>query len=295
MNASPVLIVGGSGQLGFELQRCAPKSSAFIAVDLPEFDIGNRQVVDSLVSKLKPCWIFNAAAYTAVDRAESEPEVAFRSNRDGAGYLASAAKEINAGFVQISTDFVFDGFSGQAYMPQSATNPQSVYGVSKLEGENAVLGDHPNAIVIRTSWVYSQHGNNFVKNMIRLLKERPQLTIIADQIGTPTWANGLAKLMWSLALVPENRKYQGQCLHYADAGTASWYDFAVAIQEEAIEAGLLDKVIPIIPIRTDQYPTPAKRPAFSVMNRDSGWSVGGVAPHWRVNLRAMLLELKPKV
>ncbi len=287
-----VLIAGCNGQLGWELQRGVPTGVVIVGRDLPEFDIGNPKQVAQTVEHVKPSLIINAAAYTAVDKAESDTDAAFRSNRDGAGFLAEAARKANAGFLHVSTDFVFAGDTGHPYLPNDLISPLSVYGASKAAGERAVVEANPDARIVRTSWVYSSHGGNFVKTMLKLMAEKPALSVIADQVGTPTWANGLAKLLWALSSASVRAKNPGPILHYADAGTASWYDYAVAIQEEGLSLGLLKTAVPITPIRTDQYPTPAKRPAYSAMNRDSGWAVMGVAPHWRHQLRLMLQELK---
>lgn len=284
-----VLITGAAGQLGWELQRSAPDDVTVLALDSDGLDISDRQAVLSLVSSVQPALIINAAAYTAVDKAESDVEAAYAVNRDGPAHLAEAAVQVNARLVQVSTDFVFDGSQSHPYRPDAVTSPLGVYGASKLAGEQAVLATGADAVIIRTAWVYSVHGNNFVKTMLRLMAERDQLGVVSDQIGTPTSANGLARLIWQLA----NHAEITGVHHWTDLGVASWYDFAVAIQEEALDMGLLTRAIPIRPIATSDYPTPARRPAYSVLDKQSLLATGLVnACHWRVALRAMLAELK---
>lgn len=285
------MITGSKGQLGFELNRTCPAETELVKCDLPDFDVSNRQQVFDYVRAAKPSVVINAAAYTAVDTAETQSALAFSANRDGAMHLAQAAAEMGSEFLHVSTDFVFSGTQGNLYLPTDPYGPLSVYGESKAQGELAVIEAHPRARIVRTSWVYSSHGGNFVKTMLRLMAEKPMLNVVADQIGTPTWANGLAKLLWKLADPKTEFVTEQRILHYADAGIASWFDFAVAIQEEALGLGLLQKPIPINPIPAVQYPTPAKRPAFSGMDRSSGWEVSGVPPHWRAQLRSMLKEL----
>lgn len=284
-----VLITGAAGQLGWELQRTAPIGVTLVALDSDGLDITNRQSVMSYVSTEQPTLIINAAAYTAVDKAENEAIAAYAVNRDGPAHLAEAAASVNARLIHISTDFVFDGSQSHPYRPDDATSPLGVYGASKLAGEQAVLDSAANSMILRTAWVYSVHGNNFVKTMLRLMAERDQLGVVADQVGTPTSAHGLATLIWQLAYQPEIRGIH----HWTDLGVASWYDFAMAIQEEALTIDLLTREIPIRPIATSDYPTPARRPAYSVLDKQSLFTAGlGNACHWRVALRRMLAELK---
>ena len=195
--------------------------------------------------------------------------------------------------VQVSTDFVFDGNQSTPYQPEDKPNPISVYGDSKLKGEQAVsdlLG--AKASIIRTAWVYSTHGNNFVKTMLRLMAEKDELGVVADQIGTPTRANSLAQACWKACLNLLEDK-EGGMYHWTDAGAASWYNFAKAIQEEAIILGMLDKRTTVNPIPASAYPTPAKRPPYSVLDKTSAYEQLNMKPvHWRVSLRAMLEELK---
>jgi dTDP-4-dehydrorhamnose reductase len=227
--------------------------------------------------------LVNAAAYTAVDRAEGEEELAFAVNARAVGAMAAAVSAIGGHLVHVSTDFVFDGGSAAAYLPDDARNPLSAYGRSKAAGEDAA---GPGASVLRTAWVYGAGGANFVSTMLRLMRSLPQVRVVADQIGAPTWTRGLADVAWGLAL----RRAPGT-YHHCDAGVASWYDFAVAVQEEALSVGLLEAGVPVVPITTADYPTPARRPAFSLLDsRATRELLGTEAVHWRVNLRRMLAE-----
>ena len=279
-----VLIVGGKGQLGRGLAATAPEEADIVSHDIDTLDIGDAAALRACVSEVKPAILFNAAAYTAVDKAESEEALALVVNGTAVGTLAEAARSVGARFVHVSTDFVFDGTSGMPYRPDAAPNPVSAYGRTKLAGEQAAGQD---ALIVRTAWVYAPTGGNFVRTMLRLMSERPEVRVVADQIGTPTYAPDLARALWMLA----GRGVTG-IHHYTDAGAASWYDFAVAIQEEALAIGLLDKAVPVIPIATSDYPTPARRPHYSVLDKTSAYAaLGGPAPHWRSNLRMMLREI----
>jgi len=282
------LVTGAGGQLGQALMGALPTGWTAIGLTRTELDIGDPTAVSSAVRAHAPDLIVNAAAYTAVDRAESEPEAAFRINRDGAGNLAEAARAAGARFVHVSTDFVFDGRSGRPWRPDDATGPLNVYGASKLAGEAAVAAGDPDALIVRTAWVYGPVGGNFLATMLRLMASRPELRVVADQIGTPTSTLDLAFDLWRLA----STEARG-ILHYANAGAASWYDFAVAIAEEAVDVGLLESAPPIVPIATSDYPTPAARPAFSVLDKTAAFELlGGPAPHWRVALRTVLAKMK---
>lgn len=279
------LIVGGSGQLGKGLCATAPAGAEVASYDIDMLDITNPAAVAATVEAVRPEVVFNAAAYTAVDKAESDEEAALAVNSDAVGFLAQAAKDVGARFVHVSTDFVFDGVSGVPYRPDARTAPLSAYGRTKLAGEKAAGGD---ALIVRTAWVYAPTGDNFVRTMLRVMAERPEVRVVADQIGTPTYAPGLAAALWTLAARGVTGLY-----HYTDAGACSWYDFAVAIQEEGLAAGLLNKSVPVIPINTSDYPTLARRPHYSVLDKTSTFAIlGGPTPHWRANLRAMIAEIK---
>ena len=282
-----VLIAGSAGQLGRALQATAPAGATLIAPPEADFDILNESMVARLVRETGPGLLINAAAYTAVDKAEGDHDVAHAVNAVAAGTLARAAADAGAAFVHISTDFVFDGASSTPYRPDSPPAPLGVYGATKLAGEALVGSAHSAPLIIRTAWVYAAAGNNFVKTMLRLMRERDEVKVVADQIGTPTHAAGLARAIWALHAASATGIF-----HWTDAGAASWYDFAVAIQEESLALGLLERQVPIVPIRTEDYPTPAKRPAMSVLDKSSAWAITGPAAHWRVELRAALATMK---
>lgn len=282
-----VMLTGAAGQLGMALQRQLPEGVVLVAFDRAGLDIGDAMAVRAAVARERPHFLLNAAAYTAVDRAEQESEAAARINAEGVAHLARAASDHGARLVHVSTDFVFDGHAGRPYQVDDTPHPQSVYGDSKLAGERAALAIS-DSLVVRTAWVYSAHGSNFVRTMLRLMAERDEVRVVADQIGTPTHAASLARAIWALI-----RQEATGIVHITDAGVASWYDFAQAIQEEALEIGLLDRAASILPIATADYPTPAIRPAFSVLDKNATWALlGGPARHWRVELRLMLAELK---
>lgn len=282
-----VLVTGAGGQVGRALLATAPPGMEMSGFTRAELDIADPAAARRAIERVTPAVVINAAAYTAVDRAESEEAQAFRVNATGAANLAEACAERGVRLVHLSTDFVFDGRHSRPYLPSDATAPQSVYGKSKLAGEMAALSNLRN-LVVRTAWVYGNHGQNFVKTMLRLMREREELPVVADQIGTPTHTRSLAKAIWALV----ERDAQG-LLHFTDAGTASWYDFAVAIHEEGVGLGLIERAIPILPIATEDYPTPAARPAYSVLDKADCWALlGRPARHWRVELRDMLAREK---
>jgi len=281
-----VVITGKGGQLAWELEQLTPQGAEVISVGINELDITNEILVAQFLTNTKPDLVINAAAYTAVDKAEEETDVAYAVNELGIKYLASVCKQISARILHVSTDFVFDGSSNTPYQTDSKPNPINVYGASKLAGDIALQEILPeSSVIVRTAWVYSVNGNNFVKSMLRLMQEKPQLGIIYDQVGTPTWAKGLAQWLWVIAEKPEVTGVY----HWTDSGTASWYDFAIAIQELGIEKGLLKDEIPVFPIPTSAYPTPAKRPAFSVIDKSSAEKIAGLqTTHWRKQLSSMM-------
>lgn len=288
MQKLTVLLTGAGGQLGQELQRCIPDSVRLHALDSRSLDVTDKAAVQSAFERFAPDVVINAAAYTAVDKAEEEKERAFAVNAEAPRYIAEACQGTTCRIIHISTDFVFDGMKSSPYLPDDAVNPLSVYGASKLQGEEQLLQLAPEcALIIRTSWLYSALGNNFVKTMLRLMSEREQLGVIADQVGTPTHAKGLAEAIWAFI---ETDVANG-IYHWSDAGIASWYDFAVAIMEEGRAAGLLQNAPVIRPIQTTDYPIPAQRPKYSVLDKTATWAQLGTEPmHWRVALRQMLSE-----
>jgi dTDP-4-dehydrorhamnose reductase len=282
-----IVVTGAGGQLGRELARTAPADMDLVLLTSQQCDVGDAAAVTSMLSRERPQTIINAAAYTAVDKAESDIDLAERVNIAGPRNLAAALS--GARLLHVSTDFVFDGRQGCPYKTTDATRPLSVYGRTKLAGEVPVLALGSRGLVLRTSWVYSIYGSNFVKTMLRYMATRPEMRVVADQVAAPTWARGLAEVLWHAVTLPELQGMQ----HWHDAGAASWYDFAVAIAEEAQAIGLLTNPVRIVPIQTSDYPLPAQRPSFSLLDCDSTWKeFKTLPPHWRVQLRSMLRELK---
>ena len=282
------LVTGGDGQLARALAAAAPAGWTVTALSRQSLDVGDEAAVRAAVARLGPDVILNAAAFTAVDRAESEPEGAWRVNHDGAAHLARAAAEFGARLTHISTDFVFDGRSGRAYRPDDPPSPLGVYGASKLAGETAVLAAAPGALIVRTAWLHSRHGANFLTAMLRLMGQRAEVRVVADQIGSPTSTASLARVVWRLIEADAAGMF-----HVTDAGVASRYDFALAIAEEALAAGLLGQAPRVIPITTGERPTAAARPAFSVLDNTLTWKrLGHAAPHWRQSLRRVLAAMK---
>jgi dTDP-4-dehydrorhamnose reductase len=284
-----VVIVGAGGQLGQELVRTAGPGVECLPLARSQLDIANPAAIAEGLAGLAPQAVINTAAYTAVDKAESEHEAAQLANTLGPGHLAQVCREQGIRLLHVSTDFVFDGEAAHPYAPNAPTAPLGEYGRSKLGGELAVCSAQPQALILRTGWVYSSYGNNFVKTMLRLMAQRDELAVVADQVGTPTWARGLALALWAAVA----RLQLSGIYHWSDAGVCSWYDFAVAICEEACDLGLLARPVKIRPIPASEYPTPARRPAYSVLDKTSSWrdlELEGV--HWRQQLRAMLTDFK---
>jgi len=276
-----VLITGANGQLGGALQRLAPAYAETNAMDVEDCDLTDLPMLRARLTVEAPDIILNAAAYTAVDKAEGEEALARAINTDAVGVMAEAMAATGGKLVHVSTDFVFDGASARPYRPDDMRHPLSVYGRTKAGGED-LLGSRD--LLVRTAWVYEAGGANFVRTMIRLMKEREELNVVADQIGSPTWASGLARTIWALVAAEATGTF-----HHSDAGVASWYDFAVAIAEEASALGMLARVPSIRPISTADYPTPARRPAFSLLDSSATRPLLGEEPvHWRSNLRLML-------
>ena len=280
------MVVGCNGQLGRSLAKSVPPDVESIGLDLPDLDIANADMLLAACRDVRPAVIINAAAYTAVDQAESEPEIANRVNVEGPKNIAAAARDVDARLIHISTDFVFDGRATSPYGPDAGTNPLGVYGRTKRDGERVVLDVMPDkAVVVRTAWLYSKTGSNFVKTMLRLMSERNEISVVADQFGTPTWADSLAAVVWAFAGTPAN----SGIYHWTDGGESSWHQFAVAIQEEALSLGLLDTEIPVHPISYVDYPTAAIRPPYSVLDCSSTCAALNInQTPWRENLHIML-------
>ena len=292
-----VLLTGANGQLGQALRGSTPQGIELIATSRQDLDLADAQACRTIVDRHRPDWVLNAGAYTAVDQAESELDLASAVNAEAPRALAEALDNMGGRLLQVSTDFVFNGQQGHPYQPDQPRDPLGAYGRSKSAGEQVVeeilgCGVESRATILRTGWVYGPVGRNFLLTMLRLHRLKAEagepLRVVADQVGCPTATFGLAAACWAVI----QHEVMG-VLHWSDAGVASWYDFALAIQEEALAIGLLDKAIPITPIPTSAYPTPARRPHFSLL--DCGRTrklLGDDHTHWRVNLRKMLEEEK---
>jgi len=282
-----ILVTGSNGQLGSEIRALAMDHTNynFVFTDVEELDITKHKVVKAFIEFHKINAIINCAAYTAVDKAESEIELANEINNFATENFARIAKSKKIKLIHISTDYVFDGNSNVPYKEDVNPNPQSVYGKTKLAGEEAILKINPeNSIIIRTSWVYSSFGNNFVKTMLRLGEEREELNIVADQIGTPTYARDLAIVM--LEILPKLESKTVEIFHYSNEGVCSWYDFAKAIFE------LKEISINVSPIESTKYPTPAKRPYYSVLSKNKIKEKYQIEiPYWKNSLQECLQKL----
>jgi len=285
-----IIVIGKSGQLAWELSQLVSPEHEVVCLGRNDIALQNVAALIECLQQQKAGGVINASAYTAVDKAESEFDNAYALNAKAVGNLAQTCKALAVPFVHVSTDFVFHGDKGVPYLPDDEINPLGVYGASKAQGEQLVTEVYPElSCIIRTSWVYSTHGNNFVKTMLHLMRTKPEIGVISDQIGSPTYAKGLAK-----ACVASLANDVTGIHHYTDTGVASWYDFAVAIQYIGLELGLLDKKIPIKAITTAQYPTPAKRPNYSVLDKSS---LMNALPelsfsHWQAELHTMMITLK---
>ncbi|MEF3192071.1 MAG: dTDP-4-dehydrorhamnose reductase [Campylobacterales bacterium] len=281
-----VLVTGARGQVGSEIKELASAYPyTFYFCDKDELDITNQQNLEAYVVANGINTIINCAAYTAVDRAEQEPELADQVNHHAVHNLAAIAKKHSIRLIHLSTDYVFDGTNFKPYREEDNTNPLNVYGKSKLDGEKAILALNPQrTIIIRTSWVYSYYGANFVKTMLRLGKERESLGVVFDQVGTPTYAKDLAKTV--LEILPKIDNLSVEIYHYTNEGVLSWYDFAKEIMKMA--------KLPchINPIETHQYPTPAKRPHYSLLNKAKIKATFGIEiPYWKDGLDECLRRL----
>ncbi|MDO9276322.1 MAG: dTDP-4-dehydrorhamnose reductase [Lutibacter sp.] len=283
-----ILVTGANGQLGSEIRELETSypQHHFFFTDLATLDITDKKAIDLFIRENKITAIINCAAYTAVDKAESEPKLADKINRLAVQYLAEAAKVYDCKFIHISTDYVFDGTNHKPYTETDKPNPQSVYGSTKLAGELALQKIDPcNSIIIRTSWVYSSFGNNFVKTMLRLGNEKEELGVIFDQIGTPTFAGDLAKVI--LEILPKIKNEEVEIFHYTNEGVCSWYDFAKAIFE------FTNINCSVKPISTAQYPTAAARPHYSLLDKSKIKENFNVdIPYWKGSLKICLQKIK---
>lgn len=273
-----ILVTGANGQLGNEMQVLSKENlqHVYFFTDVQELDICDEQAINRFVTDNEIDIIVNCAAYTAVDKAEDNPELCDKLNHIAPGYLARAAQSRNAAIIQISTDYVFDGTAHVPYTEKEPTCPNSVYGTTKLAGEQAVMAQCTNAMIIRTAWLYSTFGNNFVKTMIRLGKERESLGVVFDQIGTPTYAEDLARAIYAAI----NQGIVPGIYHFSNEGVCSWYDFTIAIHRIA---GIT--ACKVRPLHTDEYPAKAPRPNYSVLDKTKIKTTFGIEiPHWEESL-----------
>jgi dTDP-4-dehydrorhamnose reductase len=285
-----ILITGAYGQLGSELKEIEMEypNYHFDFTDVDSLDITNESDVESYFARNTPNFVVNCAAYTAVDKAEKEAVIAEKVNSLAPKLLAKNAKKVGAKVIHVSTDYVFSGDANQPYTENDEINPQGIYGKTKLQGEIDCLKENPDSVIIRTSWLYSEFGNNFVKTMLRLGKERDSLNVVVDQIGTPTYAGDLAKAIVAIIKGTELNKetFVPGIYHFSNEGVASWYDFALAVFE-------MEKIqVEVAPVSSDKFPTPAKRPHFSVLNKSKIKDIFGIdIPYWRDSLRICLEKI----
>jgi len=279
MEKTKILVTGANGQLGRELQVLAGAFPQFdfLFYDRATLSIADPDAINTFFARERPAYCINCAAYTAVDKAESEKESAYLINGDAVGYLAAACHNTGARLIHISTDYVFDGLSETPLREDDPTDPINIYGASKLQGERQALEHHPEGtLIIRTSWVYSEFGNNFVRTMIRLMKERPSINVVSDQVGSPTYAADLAAAILHIIAAPS---FIPGLYHYSNEGRISWYEFALAIRD------LIGSSCEVHPISTDQYPTPAIRPRFSLLDKSLiRLTYHLTIPEWRPSL-----------
>ena len=291
-----ILLTGAKGQVGEELQRSLANLGEVTAVDRQILDLAQPASIRQVISEVQPTCIVNAAAYTAVDKAEMEPDLAIAINAVAPTIMAEEAQRLGIGLIHISTDYVFDGKKNTPYTEQDPTNPVSIYGESKLAGEEGIRKNSDRHIILRTAWVYGNYGkSNFVKTMLRLFAEREEVKVVADQVGTPTWAHDIASAIATIVpQLDDSQQSLTGTYHFTNSGVASWYDLAITILEEAKQQNLPLKVQRLVPITTAEYPTLAKRPAYSVLTWQKISAIlGDHPPHWQQALRQMFRELYP--
>lgn len=285
MDAPVILVTGANGQLGKEFRELAAgyPQWRFVFLSREDLPIHHFELVRNFFSSYKPAYCINCAAYTAVDRAETEKDLAYLVNAESVGVLAAVSKEFGTRFVHISTDYVFDGLSPEPYTETQATQPVNTYGASKREGELLCSKNNPDSIIIRTAWVYSEFGANFVKTMLRLMNERPSISVVNDQIGAPTYAADLAEAIMNII---DRDKWVAGIYHYSNQGRISWFDFASAIKEA------IGSEVTVTPIPTSQFPTPAKRPSFSLLDTSKFRNTFLLTiPDWKQSLLKCLSKL----
>jgi dTDP-4-dehydrorhamnose reductase len=285
-----VLVTGANGQVGQELQVLATlyPDFQFVFTSRDNMPVTDEAAVQQCFQTYQPAYCINCAAYTAVDKAESEQEAAYQVNAEAVRILAEACKKHNTRLIHISTDYVFNGQSPEPYTEAMPTEPVNLYGASKLKGEQLCLQVNPDAIIIRTAWVYSSFGKNFVKTMLRLMQDKPALNVVNDQVGAPTYAADLADSMMQIVAQTQAHasNWRAGIYHYSNQGRIRWYDFAVAIKE------LSNSTCKVNPIPSSQFPTPAKRPAFSLLNTTKIQSAFTITiPDWKDSLKVCLTKL----
>ena len=293
-----ILLIGASGQLGQTLIKTKPQNIEIIECSRSNIDLSNLELINDFILSSKANFVINSAAYTAVDKAELESELAYQINAEAPNAIANAVSKTKGSLIHISTDFVFDGTKNLPYKPKDHVNPLGVYGKSKAKGEEYVL-KLKNNYVVRTSWLYGDFGKNFCLTMLRLHKEKSlakePLRVVYDQIGVPTSTYSLSRFCWKIIDSLSNSKIIPSLLHWSDAGVASWFDFAFAIGEIGVEKGLISEAAKVIPIKTIEYKTPAKRPHFSLLNCEESTNILKENQfHWRVELKKVMEEIKLK-
>jgi len=287
-----IIVTGSKGQLGRSIQKFSSEYPGldFVFTDIEELDITDSVQTDHFFATEKPSVVVNCAAFTAVDKAEKEELLAEKINHRAVANLANACRKTGSKLIHISTDYLFDGNKSTPYHEKDIVKPKSIYGITKLEGETAILRAEIKSIIIRTSWLYSEFGSNFVKTMLRLGKEKNQLKIVSDQVGTPTYAGDLARVLLDILQLTaeDSKRFVTGIYHYSNEGVASWYDFTKAIFEYSPEI-----ICQVCPIDTIAYPTPATRPAYSVLNKSKIKTTFDIRiPYWRDSLKLCLIKLQ---
>lgn len=281
-----ILVTGSNGQLGKEIQRICSTLTGyeFIFLSKSDMPVNQFELVRHIFNTLKPAYCINCAAYTAVDKAEEEKDLAFEINGEAVGVLAAICSENETKFIHISTDYVFEGNGTKPYVETDETSSINSYGASKLKGEEEAFRYNPETIIIRTSWVYSEFGNNFVKTMLRLMKDKNSISVVNDQLGSPTYAADLASVLLSIIQYPE---WKPGIYHFSNEGVITWFDFATAIKDIAGSA------VQINPVSTAEYPTKAKRPAYSVLNNEKIKNTFGIQlKNWKKSLENCIQQIK---
>ncbi|KZR70711.1 dTDP-4-dehydrorhamnose reductase [Prochlorococcus marinus str. MIT 1318] len=291
-----VLLTGAAGQLGQALVAAKPDGIELIATTRAQLDLGDLQACRHIVLNHRPDWVINAGAYTAVDKAESEPDLAYAINAYAPQAFAESLLETGGRLLQLSTDFVFNGRQGWPYRPSQARAPLGVYGASKAAGEEAVeerLGDVGRGLILRTSWLMGPVGRNFALSMLRLHQEREEIRVIADQVGCPTSTLTLAKACWRVIEIAGQGTLLPPLMHWCDAGVSSWYDVALAVGELGQQLALVDSPAQVLPITTADYPTPAMRPSYSLLDCTETRCLLDLEPqHWLIALAAVFKEVE---